>query len=406
MKYIILVPDGVADEPINELNGKTPLEVAATPFMDQMVRSGLSGLVRIIPPGMAPGSDVGNLSVLGYDATRGFSGRSPLEAANLGIMLKPDELAFRCNLVTIYNGTMIDYSAGHISVEEAALIMADIARLISDEQVTFHTGKSYRHIAVIKTSDIESFLKTKCTPPHDIMDQPVVSYLPQGPMAGFLRNYADKIQTVLAGHPVNAARVARGEAPANAAWFWGQGGKPALETFYDRYGLDGSIISAVDLVNGIGRLVGLDIISVPGATGYYDTNYKGKAVYGLASLKDKDFVYIHVEATDEAGHNGDIKAKVDCIEKFDRDVVGTVAAYCQHNPETRVLVTPDHPTPLARRTHTNAPVPFVISGKDVERNGLDGYNEVSAALAGIIFPGGVEMIEYFLGKKREFKKAV
>ena len=398
MKYIILVPDGVADEPLVELDGKTPLEAAATPFMDQMAQEGLSGLVRIIPPGMSPGSDVGNLSVMGYDATKGFSGRSPLEAANLGIILGKDELAFRCNLVTIHNRKMIDYSAGHISIDEAASIMKDITEKLSDSTIKFYTGKSYRHIAVIKASDLNPFLSTKCTPPHDILDMDIAQYLPNGEMSGYLLSLMDKAQPFLAAHPVNKARIARGEAPANSLWFWGQGGKPALELFKDRYGLRGSIISAVDLVNGIGRLVGLDIISVPGATGYYDTNYKGKAEFGLASLKDKDFVYIHVEATDEAGHNGDIKAKVDCIEKFDRYVVGTVAAYCKSNPDTRVLVTPDHPTPLAKRTHTDAPVPFVMVGKDVERNGLDGYNERSAGSIGLRFHSGVDMIRYFLSK--------
>ncbi|MBF0593336.1 MAG: cofactor-independent phosphoglycerate mutase [Candidatus Omnitrophica bacterium] len=396
MKYIILVPDGVADEPLKELDGKTPLEFASTPNMDLMAQQGLSGLVRIIPPGMLPGSDVGNISVLGYDATKGFSGRSPLEAANLGILLKEDELAFRCNLVTIINNKMVDYSAGHISIAEADLIMKDIIKEFSDDTVRFVTGKSYRHIAVIKTSDLKPFLATKCTPPHDIMDSPVVAFLPQGPMAGFLSSYAGRINKLLAAHPVNKTRISQGLLPANAVWFWGQGGKPDLQMFRDRYGMDGSIISAVDLVNGIGRLIGLDIIFVPGATGYYDTNYKGKAEFGLASLNDKDFVYIHVEATDEAGHNGDIKAKVDCVEKFDRLVVGTVLEYCRNNPDTRVLVTPDHPTPLAKRTHTNAPVPFVMMGKNIERNGLDGYNERSAATVGVRFDSGVDMINYFM----------
>ncbi|MBF0387294.1 MAG: cofactor-independent phosphoglycerate mutase [Candidatus Omnitrophica bacterium] len=398
MKYIILVPDGVADEPLAELGGKTPLEFAATPNMDQMARAGLSGLVRIIPPGMSPGSDVGNLAVLGYDATRGFSGRSPLEAANLGIILAADEIAFRCNLVTIQDGRMIDYSAGHISISEAAQIMQEVAAACSDDRVKFYTGKSYRHIVVIKSADLKPFQLTKCTPPHDIMDQPIAEYLPQGPMAGFMAGLAEKARSLLAVHPVNQARIARGLAPANALWFWGQGGKPDLQLFKDRYGMAGSIISAVDLVNGIGRLVGLKVINVPGATGYYDTNYAGKAQYGLDSLQDNDFIYIHVEATDEAGHNGDVQAKVACVEKFDRYVVGPVLDYYRDNPAVRILVTPDHPTPLAKRTHTNAPVPFVMLGKDIERNGLDGYNERLALSAGLHFASGVEMIKHFFKK--------
>jgi 2,3-bisphosphoglycerate-independent phosphoglycerate mutase len=396
MKYIILVPDGVADEPLAELGGKTPLEAAATPNMDFIAKKGLSGLVRIIPPDMAPGSDVGNLSVLGYDATKGFSGRAPLEAANLGIMLKDDELALRCNLVTVLEDKMIDYSAGHISIEEAADIMATLSKELSDEHIKFYTGKSYRHIAVVKTKKAQDFLDTKCTPPHDIMGQKLAAYLPNGPMAKFLLSYMERAKPLLAKHPVNQFRGELKEPLANSLWFWGQGSKPCLETFKERYHLTGSIISAVDLVNGIGRVVGLDIITVPGANGYYDTNYLGKAEYGVKSLKKHDFVYIHVEATDEAGHNGDIKAKVECVEKFDKYVVGTVLEYCKKHPDTRVLVTPDHPTPLAKRTHTSAPVPFAMCGKGIEHNGLDSYNEFSASTVGVYFQSGVEMINKFM----------
>lgn len=396
MKYIILVPDGVADEPLVELGGKTPLEAAVTPNMDFIAKKGLSGLVRIIPEGMAPGSDVGNLSVMGYDATKGFSGRAPLEAANLGILLKSDELAFRCNLVTVLEDKMIDYSSGHISVEEASEIMATVSKELSDEHVTFYTGKSYRHIMIVKSQKVKDFLATKCTPPHDIMGQKIFPYLPQGPMASFLLSYMERAKPLLAKHVVNQLRAELKENLANSLWFWGQGVKPHLETFHERYQLSGSIISAVDLVNGIGRVVGLDIITVPGANGYYDTNYLGKAEYGLESLKKHDFVYIHVEATDEAGHNGDIKAKVDCVEKFDQYVVGTVLAYCQQHPDTRVLVTPDHPTPLSKRTHTSAPVPFAMCGKGIEHNGLDSYNEFSASTVGVYFQSGIDMINRFM----------
>ena len=396
MKYIILVPDGVADEPLEVLGGKTPLEAAHTPFMDALAAGGLSGMVRIIPPGMAPGSDVGNMSVMGYDATKGFSGRAPLEAANLGIILENNELAFRCNLVTIYDEAMIDYSAGHISIEDAAEIMQTISAQLSDDKVKFYTGKSYRHIAVVKTDDPAAFIHTRCTPPHDIMGRKVAPYLPQGPGADFLAGYARKAAGILKDHPVNKRRVQAGHESANSVWFWGQGGKPALETFAQRYGLTGSIISAVDLVNGIGRLVGLDIINVPGATGYYDTNYRGKADYGLASLATKDLVYIHVEATDEAGHNGDVKAKVEAVESFDRHIVGPVLDYVRSCKDARVLVTPDHPTPIAKRTHTSVPGPCVIYGKGIEHNGLDSYNEVSAARAGVIFDSGVTMVRRLL----------
>ncbi|NLE65661.1 MAG: phosphoglycerate mutase, partial [Elusimicrobia bacterium] len=256
MKYIILVPDGVADEPIAELGGKTPLEAANTPHMDRIAREGRSGLVKIIPDGLHPGSDVGNLAVLGYDPTKGFTGRSPLEAANLGIDLKDDELAFRCNLVTVVEGKMFDYSAGHISIDEAAAIMKDVAARLNDADARFYIGKSYRHIMVLKTRDVAKFQKVICTPPHDIMGKEIASYLPKGPGSDLLAGYVERAEAVLRDHPINKARVARGESPANRLWFWGQGARPRLESFRERYGLSGSIISAVDLVNGIGRLVG------------------------------------------------------------------------------------------------------------------------------------------------------
>ncbi|MBF0121868.1 MAG: cofactor-independent phosphoglycerate mutase [Candidatus Omnitrophica bacterium] len=399
MKYIILVPDGVADEPVAELGGKTPLEAANTPHMDRMAREGLSGLVKIIPDGLPPGSDIGNMSVLGYDPAKGFTGRSPLEAANLGINLKDDELAFRCNLVTVKNNTMIDYSAGHISIEDAAGIMATIAEKLNDNQAKFYTGKSYRHIMVLKTKELAKFQTITCTPPHDIMDKKIDQYLPQGLGREVLEEYVRMANPILASHPINKARIARGEGPANMLWFWGQGARPKLELYKDKFGISGSIISAVDLVNGIGRLIGLDIISVPGATGYYDTNYQGKGDHAVASLKNKDFIYVHVEATDEAGHNGDAKEKVRAVENFDKYVVGTVLEAFKGRDDFRILVTPDHPTPIIKRTHTRAPVPFVMFGKNIERNGASGYNESSAGRIGIIFESGEAMIKQFMSLK-------
>lgn len=396
MKYIILVPDGVADEPVESLGGKTPLEVARTPNMDFLAQQGLSGLVRIIPDGLAPGSDIGNMSVLGYNPAKGFTGRSPLEAANLGIDLKDDELAFRCNLVTLKDQRMIDYSAGHISVDEAALIMKDVAKKLDDRRARFYTGKSYRHIMVLTSSDSGIFQAIKCTPPHDIMGQQIDPYLPQGAGREVLMDYMERAKPLLEAHPVNAKRIADGHDPANSLWFWGQGGRPRLESYKNKFGLSGSIISAVDLVNGIGRVIGLKIIDVPGATGYYDTNYKGKGEYAVQSLKDNDFVYVHVEATDEAGHNGDVGEKVRAVENFDSHVVGTVLEAFKGRDDVRILVTPDHPTPVSKRTHTRAPVPFVMFGKNIERNGASGYNERSAGHLGIKFQSGEDMISYFM----------
>ena len=399
MKYIILVPDGVADEPVAELGGKTPLEAAQTPNMDRMAREGLSGLVKIIPDGLAPGSDIGNMSVLGYDPAKGFTGRSPLEAANLGIDLKDDELAFRCNLVTVKDGVMIDYSAGHITVEEAAAIMKTVAEDMNDDFVKFYTGKSYRHIIVLKGPDMPKYQAITCTPPHDIMGQKIGQYFPEGAGSEVLFDYMERALPILEAHPVNKKRIAEGHEPANSLWFWGQGGRPRLESYKNKFGLSGSIISAVDLVNGIGRVIGLKIIDVPGATGYYDTNYKGKGEYAVQSLKDNDFVYVHVEATDEAGHNGDAKEKLRAVENFDKYVVGTVLDAFKGRDDFRILITPDHPTPVSKRTHTRAPVPFVIFGKGVERNGVAGYNESSAGRIGIKFESGEAMIKYFMGGK-------
>jgi 2,3-bisphosphoglycerate-independent phosphoglycerate mutase len=396
MKYIILVPDGVADEPIASLGGKTPLEAARTPNMDWLAQNGLLGLVKIIPDGMPPGSDVGNMSVLGYDPSKGFTGRAPLEAASLGIDLADDELAFRCNLVTVRDGVMIDYSAGHITIDDAAQVMKDLIQALSQEPVRFYTGKSYRHIMLLKTEDKAKFMKIACTPPHDIMGQKVEGYLPKGSGSELLLGLMERSRPLLAGHPVNKAKASRGEDIATQIWLWGQGPRPNLETYQKRFGLKGSIISAVDLVNGIGRLVGFKVISVPGATGYYDTNYKGKAEFALNSLKDNDFVYVHVESTDEAGHNGDAQAKTRCVEDFDRLVVGTVLDAMKGRDDVRILVTPDHPTPVAKRTHTRTPVPFVMYGKNVEANHLSRYNEALASTAGVRFSSGEEMIKYFM----------
>jgi 2,3-bisphosphoglycerate-independent phosphoglycerate mutase len=394
MKYIILVPDGVADEPIASLGGKTPLEAAKTPNMDWLAQHGLSALVKIIPDGLPPGSDIGNMSVLGYDPAKGFTG--PLEAANLGINLADDELAIRCNLVTVKDGVMIDYSAGHISVDDATAIMKTLSTKLNNNKVRFCTGKSYRHIVVLKAADIAKFLSIKCTPPHDIMGQKIDQYLPKGNGADVFLEYMGKSRPILAEHPVNQARISHGEDPATMIWLWGQGARPKLQPYKEKFGLDGSIISAVDLVNGIGRLIGLDVINVPGATGYYDTNFKGKAEYALESLKTRDFVFVHVEAMDEAGHNGDAAAKVKGVEDFDKHVVGTVLERFRNNGNVRILVTPDHPTPVAKRTHTRAPVPFVMYGKGIEPNGLRGYNETLASAAGIKFNSGEDMIRYFM----------
>jgi 2,3-bisphosphoglycerate-independent phosphoglycerate mutase len=396
MKYIILVPDGLADDPLKELGGKTPMEAARTPHMDYLAQKGFSALTQTIPDGMSPGSDIGNLALLGYDPKSNFSGRASLEAANLGIKLKDDEVAFRCNLVTVKGGIMADYSAGHISSDEAKNLIEDLERVIDWPDVRFYPGKSYRHLMVLKTINVPSMRAIKTTPPHDIIDKPIDPYLPAGPQSDNLLKIMDKSKKILGTHQINKMREGSGENPANMIWLWGQGSRTHLPLFKDRYGLSGAIISAVDLVNGIGRLVGLDVIDVPGANGYYDTNYKGKARYALDSLKKHDFVYVHVEATDEAGHNGDWKAKVECCEHFDKEIVGPISKFFGKPEGVRILVCPDHPTPVAKRTHDRAPVPFVMWGEGIEAHGVKNYSEKAAAKEGLKFKSGEDMIRFFL----------
>jgi 2,3-bisphosphoglycerate-independent phosphoglycerate mutase len=395
MKYIILVPDGLADQPLKALGGKTPLEAAHTPNMDYLAQNGLSALVQTIPDGIPPGSDIGNLALLGYDPGKNFSGRAPLEAANLGLRLDDDEVAFRCNLVTVKNGTMVDYSAGHISSDEGQNLIEYLQRAIDWPDVRFYPGKSYRHLMVLKTINVANMLKLKTTPPHDIMGQLMKAYLPAGPQSDLLLQLMEKSKKLLEMHQINKIRENEGQNLANMIWLWGQGCRPDLPLFKDRYNLSGSIISAVDLVNGIGRLAGLDVIDVPGANGYYDTNYKGKAQYALDSLKKHDFVYVHVEATDEAGHNGDWKAKTQCCEHFDKEIVGTVLKSFKKSTGVRILVCPDHATPVSLRTHTSAPVPFVMWGQGIPKNGAENYSEKTASTAGLKFKSGEDMVKYF-----------
>ncbi len=398
MKYIVLVPDGAADRPIDELGGKTPLEVARTTNMDHIAQHGVSGIVHTIPRQMKPGSDVGNLSVLGYDPQKYYSGRAPLEAANLGIDLGQHEIAFRCNLVTISDHKMIDYSAGHISSEEATQLIDALNRLCSNNNLKFFAGKSYRHLAVFNSTRIKDLLNLQCTPPHDILEKDISRYLPKGKQSEVLLRLMEQSKKIFENHTVNQVRVDLKENPANMIWLWGQGLKPQLPSFEEKYGVRGSIISAVDLVNGIGRLAGLNVIKVPGATGYYDTNYQAKASYALESLKDRDFVFVHVEATDEAGHNGDLKMKIHCLERFDREVVGTVLNHFDCFEHFRVLVVPDHPTPIKKRTHTSDAVPFAMFGKGLEPNGGDQYSEKSAQKRGYVMKNGEELMQIFIKK--------
>lgn len=398
MKYIIIVPDGMADEPVPELNGQTPLEVARTTNMDYLVQNGSTGLVQTIPDGMHPGSDIGNMALMGYAPERYHTGRSPLEAANMNIMLMDDEIAFRCNLITEQNGIMADYSAGHVSTKEASILIDALNSELSTDFIKFYTGKSYRHILVLKVNDPALYKKIKTVAPHDILGQKLKNHFPKGHDAELLLNLMEKSKVIFENHHINTVRSDLGENPATMIWLWGQGTRPELPSFKEKFGVKGSIISAVDLVNGIGRLANLDIIDVPGITGYYDTNYQGKADYALKSLKEKDFVYIHIESPDEAGHNGDIQEKIKAIENIDKHIVGTVLNYFEKHDDVRILVLPDHPTPVKLRTHTNDPVCFAMYGKGIAQDGASALSEKIAQEQGLKFSSGEDLIEHFMKK--------
>ncbi len=395
----------MADYPMAELGGKTPLQAAGTPHLDRMARQGTLGLVRTVPPGMPPGSDVANLSIFGYDPALHFTGRAPLEAAAMGVQLKPRDVAFRCNLVTL--GTkdgrafMDDFSAGHITTPEAREVVQRIGEALGNEEFQFYPGVSYRHLLVWREG--ERGLGVKTTPPHDISGKEIAEFLPRGAGQKEVLGLMEKAKGFLADNPVNRTRLREGKKPANAIWLWGQGKAPALLPMTERFGLQGSVISAVDLMKGIGFYAGLEIIQVPGATGYLDTNYAGKAESALQEVSRKDFVYVHLEAPDEASHNGNLKDKLRAIEDFDQKVVGPILRGLESFPDFRILVLPDHPTPIVLKTHSAEPVPFVIfDSGDRRKTPKEGssFDETSAQKAGLFLERGHELMEKFIGDRR------
>lgn len=354
MKYIIILGDGMADEPLAELGGRTPLEAAQTPNFDRLAREGAAGMLRTIPDGFEAGSDIANMAVLGYSPEKYYTGRGPLEAMSMGIDLAESDIAYRCNLVTVMNGVMQDFSAGHISSAEGASLLGTLADAIPE--VLVRPGVSYRNLLVVHNGN-----GCTSTPPHDIVGQPVHGYLPEGADAPVLSRCVEKSREIFADHPVNVARKKSGKAPATQIWPWSGGKRPALPSFGKQYGKKGGIISAVDLLNGIGRCAGMEIVTVPGATGYLDTDYGAKAKYALDAIRHLDFLYLHIEAPDEAGHLGSIEEKIKAIECVD-GVVGTIL----DNFDGVVAVLPDHPTPIRVKTHTRDPVPFVVRGKGTD----------------------------------------
>jgi 2,3-bisphosphoglycerate-independent phosphoglycerate mutase len=395
MKYIVLVPDGMADEPLEQLAGKTPLEVAVTPNMDRVVQSGLLARARTIPPHLAPASDVANLSILGYDPGKYYSGRAPLEAAYMGIDLAEDELAFRCNLVTVADEKMADYSAGHISSREAALLIGELDHALGGPGARFYPGVSYRHLVVLKGAAVAGLDSVICVPPHDILNQPIKKYLPKGKGSDILVDLMEKSREVLAAHEINKVRVDLKENPANMIWLWGQGRKPAMPLFKDRFGLSGAVISAVDLIKGIGKIIGLDVINVEGATGYYDTNYLGKSHAALEALKTRDFVFVHVEATDEAGHNGDLRMKIATIERFDKMIVGPILEAFEGRDDFRLLIMPDHATPVNLRKHTADEIGVAMMGYGIAKNNFRAFSEAEAKKSDVFFEGH-QLMDVFL----------
>lgn len=364
MKTIIILGDGMADEPIDALGGKTPLQYAQTPYMDQLARIGVTGRLQTVEEGFHPGSEVANMAILGYDLPTVYEGRGVLEAASIGYEMQPGEMAMRCNLICVEGETLKNHSSGHITTEEADVLIRFLNEQLGSERVQFHTGVSYRHLLVIKGAD----KRLDCTPPHDVPLQPfrplmVKAEVPEAQgTADLLNELILKSQQLLASHPINKKRIAEGKDPANSIWPWSPGYRPAMQTMQEMYGFkQGSVISAVDLIRGIGVYAGLKVIEVEGATGLYDTNYEGKAQAALEALKTDDFVYLHVEASDEAGHEGDVELKIQTIENLDKRILRILFEELQTWDEpVAIAVLPDHPTPCAIRTHTNTPVPFLI----------------------------------------------
>ena len=394
MKYLVLLGDGMADFAIPELNGRTPLEAAHTPAMDEIARRGVCAQFKPIPDDLPAGSDIGNLSLFGYNPHETFTGRAPLEAARQGILLSEDEVAFRCNLVTLRDGAMHSFTSGHISTDEAAQIIPSLNEAFADHPITLHTGVSYRHLGIVKANglSLDDLTAVKCEPPHNITDKPYAPYLPQGRAGDFLNTLMERSQEVIADHPVSRARIERGDLAPTSVWLWGQGRSPKMQTFRARFGIDGAVVSAVDLVNGIGVCAGLEVLNVPGMTGYLDTNYEGKVSAALDALNRVDFVYVHLEAPDETSHEGKLDLKLRAIEDFDKRVVAPCLEYALKRGDVRIVVAPDHITALSTKTHAGGPVPFAMFGPGVIPDASIAYSEPDAAKTGLVFPRGYELV--------------
>lgn len=402
MKYLVVLYDGMADYPVPELDGKTPMEVAVKPNFDALGKKGVVGLVKTVADSLKPGSDVANLSALGYDPEQCYTGRSPLEAVSIGVQLNDDDVTMRCNVVTLSDEenyedkTMVDYSAGDISSEDAAEIIKTVQEHFGNDIFKFYNGVSYRHCLVWHggTTDLGDM-----TPPHDISGRVVGEYLSTSENAKELIAMMKESYELLKDHPVNKRRIAEGKRPANSIWLWGEGTKPSLEAFEEKYGLKGSIISAVDLLKGIGGCAKMNTPEVEGATGYIDTNFDGKAQAAVEEFRNgQDFVYIHIEATDECGHRHEAENKVRAIEIIDEKVLPVVLAELEKYDDYKIMILPDHPTPIVTMTHARDPVPFMIYHKNGEKQGVETVTEKTAKDSGVYFDNGVALMKYFLDK--------
>jgi len=391
-KYAIIIPDGAADEPIEQFDGNTALEAAQTPNMDRISAEGRQGIVRTVPEGMEPGSDVAQMSLLGYDPRRYYSGRAPIEAVARNIELAQNDWVFRCNLITIADGKMEDHSAGHITTEEATRLVKELGEQLDNERMRFYTGVSYRHLLVFKGLDFD----VRTYPPHDHIGTAVDKILPRGKGAETLIDLMARSQQLFSGHDINKIRKDLGENQVSSIWLWGQGKRAQMERFEKRFGLRGAAITAVDLVRGLAKLIGFDLIHVPGATGFVDTDYRGKGAAAVEAMEEYDIVFIHVEAPDEAGHSGNAMMKKEAIEQIDEHVVGPVLDAIKQHDSWRILVMPDHPTPVATGAHSGEPVPFAMAGTGVKGLLNTTFSEANAAQSGFRIDNGFELMEYFL----------
>ncbi len=391
-KYAIIVPDGAADEPLGEFDNKTAIEAADTPNMDRISTEGRQGLIKTVPDGMQPGSDIAQMTLLGYDPKRYYTGRAPIEAVARNVQLSPNDWVFRCNLVTVADGKMADHSAGHISTEEATQLVSDLNEHLGSDKIRFYPGISYRHLLVFKALDFD----VHTYPPHDHIGTAVEKILPRGKGAELLIDLMARSQHLFDNHDINKVRTDLGENQVSSIWLWGQGKKAKMESFEKRFGIKGAAITAVDLVRGLAKLIGFSLIDVPGATGFVDTNYEGKGRAAVEALKNYDLVFVHIEAPDEAGHNGSAEAKKKAIEKIDRYIVGPVHQALKEHRTWRILVLPDHPTPVRTCAHSPEPVPFEMAGANVKGILHAGFSEANAAKSGFRVDNGFELMEYFL----------